>query len=394
MLELDQLSPIGFGCYRVSSSEHGAALAEALRSGCNLVDTAATYTNGYSERLVGAVLASVHASTDTFVITKAGYADGPDMQHSIAPDFLAASLDRSLERLGRPWVDGFLLHNPERLLAEGIETAEVADRVAAAFAFLEECVSVGRIRFYGISSNVLATPPDPMLGLEGYLALAERTATDHHFRLIQFPCNLLERDAVRYPSGASLTARAQAANVVTLANRPLNALLGGRLVRLVTYEPPADRENSDDSLLLSTCVAAVGRQLARSGVTAAPLDFPVIQYVSNHWADIKTTDAVDELFLGLLRTFLRELYKGDIPDTEAALFARLHRRALDHAQRRMSDRASEARRHLCASRLMDPSDNRSLQVAACAFLLNAGIDHVLVGMRSIDYVRSLRELIV
>ncbi|KAF0957336.1 aldo/keto reductase [Rhodococcus sp. T7] len=394
MISLDELSPIGFGSYRVSTSEHGFALAEAIRLGCNLIDTAATYTNGYSERLVGAVVASVHSSADTFVITKAGYPDPPGTQHSIAPDFLAASLDRSLERLGRPWVDGFLLHNPERLLDDGVETDEFADRVAAAFVFLEGCVSLGKIRFYGISSNVVATSPDPVLGLESYITLAAHAATHHHFRLLQFPCNLLERDAVCNPAGASLTVRARAAGVATLANRPLNALVDGRLVRLANYESHADRPTNDDSRLLSMCVEAVSGQLVRSGATATPLEFPVIQYVADHWADIETTDAVDELFLGLLQTFLRALYKGDIPEAEARLFARLHRRALDNAQKRMSDRAEATRRDLYASRILDATDSHPLQVAACSYLLDAGIDHVLVGMRSPDYVHSLRELII
>jgi aryl-alcohol dehydrogenase-like predicted oxidoreductase len=361
--------------------------------GCNLIDTAATYTNGCSERLVGAVLAQVDARTDAFVMTKAGYPDKPDGQHSITPDFLAARLDRSLQRLGCSYVDGFLLHNPEHLIAQGLDSAEVAGAIAQAFAFLEECVSVGKIRFYGVSSNVIAAPLDPVLSLEAYLAQARHAATSHHFRLIQFPCNLLERDAVCNTEGASLVNRARAAGVVTVANRPLNALVGGRLVRLVRYEAHTEGLH-DDASLLSACIAGVAKQLDRCGARMSPLDVPVLEYIANNWTDIETTDAVDELFVGILQKFLDAIYGGDIPDPDRTLLAQLHRRALAHAQARMNERAETARQQLKDSGSLDAADQRPLHVAACASLLDSGIDHVLVGMRSTDYVHSLRELLV
>ncbi|MFH1059595.1 MAG: aldo/keto reductase, partial [Pseudomonadota bacterium] len=52
------VSAAGFGGYRVDVevAEHHEALENALKAGINLVDTSTNYTDGHSERLVGAVL--------------------------------------------------------------------------------------------------------------------------------------------------------------------------------------------------------------------------------------------------------------------------------------------------------------------------------------------------
>ena len=91
MLELAELSKIGFGCYRISrhAREHYQALSRALVCGCNLIDTAANYTNGDSEQVIGEVLAE-HPEHDAFIITKAGYVQGE-----------AATLHEELQRAGR-----------------------------------------------------------------------------------------------------------------------------------------------------------------------------------------------------------------------------------------------------------------------------------------------------
>jgi len=73
---------------------------------------------------------------------------------------------------------------------------------------------------------------------------------EHHFRVIQFPLNLIEHDALRSTAGQpslidhakvfhfdtchfQLTYTFQQAKLVTLSNRPLNALVDGQLSRLV-----------------------------------------------------------------------------------------------------------------------------------------------------------------
>jgi aryl-alcohol dehydrogenase-like predicted oxidoreductase len=78
-----ELSSIGLGTYLGepdddADTEYTEAIAYALRSGINLLDTAINYRHQRSERNIGAALKSLTASgelqrDEVFVCTKAGY---------------------------------------------------------------------------------------------------------------------------------------------------------------------------------------------------------------------------------------------------------------------------------------------------------------------------------
>src|SRR5690606_13278571 len=77
----------------------------------------------------------------------------PDCWHCIHPDFVAAQLEESLERLGLERLDVLLLHNPEYFLLDAADRntpveaarAEYERRLEAAFQRLEGLVREGRI---------------------------------------------------------------------------------------------------------------------------------------------------------------------------------------------------------------------------------------------------------
>ena len=80
-MELNNLSKLGFGAYRVSikSKKHFDALKMALDLGVNLIDTSTNYTDGDSERLIGQVLEEF-PQHKPFIITKAGYIQGKNLR--------------------------------------------------------------------------------------------------------------------------------------------------------------------------------------------------------------------------------------------------------------------------------------------------------------------------
>src|SRR5690606_6223558 len=137
------VSRIGFGGYRVTATDpdHAAALRYALERGVNLIDTAASYQGGDSERVIGQALATlieqeVIRRDMVVVVTKLGLLQGAALQEQrlrehrgqgaselvkvsnelwqcLAPDFLEQELARALDRLGLSTIDVCLLHNPE-----------------------------------------------------------------------------------------------------------------------------------------------------------------------------------------------------------------------------------------------------------------------------------------
>lgn len=286
------VSPVGFGGYRVrdDSPVHRRALADALRSGVNLVDTSTNYGDGRSERLVGLVLANLVQRGElrrdqVVVVSKVGYLQGAnlarvrarrpevpeivhvreDLAHCIHPDFIRQQVDESLERLGLSHIDVLLLHNPEYFLLHGAEageeTAQVrgryAGRLAAAFAALEQEVAAGRIGAYGVSSNgFVVAPQDPSFtSVDEVLRLAEEVGgAGHHLAVVQMPMNLLELGAIRQAQPTRAGDRtplqvAAAADLGVLVNRPLNAFSGRagelRLVRLADVGPQDDAGEAD-----------------------------------------------------------------------------------------------------------------------------------------------------
>ena len=182
------LSSIGLGTYLgepddAADADYTAAIALALRSGINVLDSAINYRHQRSERNIGAALAHLIGKGDlrrdeVFVSTKAGYLsfDGnlpPDPRgyfvreyietgiidpkevvggmHCIAPDYLRDQIERSRKNLGLETIDLFYLHNPETQLAE-VSADVFRERLKHAFVFLEGCVKSGKLRYYGLAT--------------------------------------------------------------------------------------------------------------------------------------------------------------------------------------------------------------------------------------------------
>jgi hypothetical protein len=274
-------SRLGFGGYRTGTEEadHRQALLDALRRGCNLIDTSTNYMDGDSERLVGSVLAELIkqgelAREEVIVVSKIGYVQGQNLKraeareqsgrpypemvkygdgiwHCLHPEFLADQLDLSLDRLGLQTLDVLLLHNAEYFLSDAAHRGqkdipalrkEFYRRLQAAFQYLETQVAAGRLQYYGVSSNTsTADPNDPeATSLSRMLEAAQAAGgPGHHFRVLQCPMNLFE-------SGPLLTANtgpgerqtllelAWEMQVAVLVNRPLNAMPSktGGIIRL------------------------------------------------------------------------------------------------------------------------------------------------------------------
>jgi aryl-alcohol dehydrogenase-like predicted oxidoreductase len=412
--ELRAISAVGFGCYRVTRgvAEHHAALVRALELGCALIDTASNYGDGKSEQLVGDVLAA-HPRHEPFVVTKVGYLSpstqralvevgvdsrlfrplSAESRYSLDPSVIRAQIGLSQTRLRRGQIDAVLLHNPEHLLelaSQGTDDPTFEAAIVEAFGVLEEAVAAGAIRYYGVSSNLLPTaPPEGRNSLRRLLELAVLAERNHHFRIVEFPFNVIERQAaLPDASGLSLIDRVREAGCVSLANRPLNALQGEAAIRLATYDDvSAGHPDRFDELAES-----VQQRLTALDEPYAVADFPVMRFLRDNRHGIEHPDMVEDVFNRHLYPFINRLWEADAPAGVRSMVSSLHASARTHARRELSRRSMHVRTELTALGLI-PDDDRSLAINAVDFGLRAGIDHVLVGMRNTGYVDSLRELL-
>jgi len=234
------VSSVGLGTYlgdptETVDGEYERALVAGLEGGCNVVDTASNYRCGRSERVVGRALERADVDRSAVVVaTKGGFLpfdgdrpddpagylrerfvdDGPvdpaDLaagQHCIAPAFVDAMVDRSLDRLGVETVDCYYVHNPETQLRIRSREA-VYDQLEATFERLERRVDAGDIGSYGVATwEAFRRPPDhdSHLSLPTVIERARRAAEtvgreECGFAAIQLPFNAVMADAFTTPA--------------------------------------------------------------------------------------------------------------------------------------------------------------------------------------------------
>jgi hypothetical protein len=444
------VSRAGFGCYRVSAgvNEHALALEHALASGINLVDTSANYADGGSEELVGQVIEHLVEAGDlrreaVVVVSKAGYLQGRNhalsqerkrrgdpfpelvlygegLEHCIHPDFLQDQLTRSLERLKLQTLDVFLLHNPEYYLGwtlknglpAGEAQAEYYRRIENAFRHLEAEVAEGRIRWYGISSNTFpAASSDPQFTcLERVWNIAESISKEHRFGVVQLPMNLFETGAVltpNQPSGLTVLEYARQKNLGVLINRPLNAITGGRMIRLAEVTEAGDvapeeiEQRTAD--LAETEQAFVSRILPElhleSGLAARiQAQFPAADALRQVWRTLSGYDhwreVRDSYLLPRIRGVLEFLDAQTAGSRELFAWKDAYAGALDAVLQALGGfyamaAARKIGRIKSALAAADPDwggDAPLSRLAVRALRSTEGVSCVLVGMRRTEYV--------
>lgn len=206
------------------------AVCRAVEAGINVIDTAINYRFERGEKSIGAALrrlidTGAAARHEVILCTKGGYLphpartqwfaetyvgrDGISMadlvggSHCMHPAYLKGELERSRINLGVATIDVYYVHNPESQVGK-VDDATFHDRLRAAFATLEEAVTAGTIRAYGIASwNAFRVKE----GERGFMSLArakalarEAAGGDDHFRFVQVPLNLAMREAVTLPT--------------------------------------------------------------------------------------------------------------------------------------------------------------------------------------------------
>ena len=410
---------IGFGAYRISerSIEHEEALKYALEKGVSLIDTSANYTNGESEKIIGKVLKE-RAGTRPFLVSKVGYIQGDNLdvieelnsqekavedlveidktlKHSIHPDFIEDQIHRTLERLQQQNIDLYLLHNPEYYLKiEGSNKEEYYKRIKKAFEKMEDLVSRGLIKYYGISSNTFILPRDEheATDLDIVFGAARSISENHHFKFIQFPMNLLEMGALeRQYDGEHLIERAQTFGIKTMINRPLNCFTEQGLLRLATYhveERYTDIKNADE--LFNKCIQPLVVQWlqAREDDGDKLFEIPLMKQIASIWHKQNSLDAVDHVFMGYFFPFVAQIYGRNLTPDESQSFYNLYDHAIGFAKHNMNERARQFEEQALDKGLLFESD-KPLSQKVIEKYASFGVDYILVGMRKKEYVDDI-----
>ena len=226
----------------------------ALDAGVNFIDTANVYSEGDSERLLGASLKRLGRPRDQLVVaTKVRGRMGPGVnQVGLSRYHILDSIDRSLERLGLDHVDLLQIH--------GVDPATPIEETVRA---LEDAVRAGKVRYLGFS-NLPAWQAMKALALQearGYLRFASA----------QLYYSIAGRDIER-----ELVPLAKSEGLAILPWSPLaGGLLSGKFdlegdgggpagARRAAFDfPPVDRARA------AACIRAIRPIAERRGVSVA-----------------------------------------------------------------------------------------------------------------------------
>jgi hypothetical protein len=236
------------------------------------------------------------------------------------------------------------------------------------------------------------------------LAEAEAVTPDHHFRVVQLPLNLYEPGGAleRNNDGRTVLEFCSEAGIGVLANRPLNAFPGGRLIRLADWSEPGSpipRREELHAVLTplreheEVLRSSLGEELrlGHAGGIAAYLEDLVLELPApEHWEETAgpmTVKAIRDWVARCGRKHAgnpvwekwRQAMGGHMTEALQGI-----RQFLRSGQQAASDRVR--------GRLLDaghPNGDASLSRMALGVLTSLeGLSCTLVGMRQRDYVED------
>jgi aryl-alcohol dehydrogenase-like predicted oxidoreductase len=128
---------------QLGGKESDALVGTALDAGVNFIDTADVYSDGESERLVGAALKGLDRPREQVVVaTKVRGRVGPGVnQVGLSRAHILASIEGSLQRLGLDHVDLYQIH--------GFDPVTPIEETVRA---LDDVVRSGKARYVGFSN--------------------------------------------------------------------------------------------------------------------------------------------------------------------------------------------------------------------------------------------------
>ncbi|MEJ5262640.1 MAG: aldo/keto reductase [Ignavibacterium sp.] len=137
---------IGWG--NVDDQTSIKALEKSLELGINFYDTADFYGFGHSEELIGKVFGN---RDDVIIATKVGHrVENNQILLDYSREHILKSCDESLKRLRRDKIDFYQLHSAKLNHLEDGQCIEA----------MEELVSKGKVRYWGISLNTFNPYPE------------------------------------------------------------------------------------------------------------------------------------------------------------------------------------------------------------------------------------------
>lgn len=404
MINLDNISNIGIGTYRMSveNNTHKTALEYAIKNGINLIDTASNYQQGKSEILIGEVI-KPHFREQIFITTKAGYIQGKDINkislinkdmvikindnfyYSIDNQFIQLQIEQSLKRMKSEYIDCFLIHNPEHYfdIYNNLQK-DIDQHIINTFLFLEELVKSGIIRYYGISSNNLPNPTLLNFQIENLIKMKTQFP---HFKMIQFPYNLVESGASSNLYGdKSLIDLCKKNKIKCISNRPFNTFYQGKTLKLIDYNIDINESDQRKELdLFESFLNSIQKRLNELEDNTPLEEFLVIKYLINCRKEIGDKDALNKIIENYLLPFINQI---DLVNEKTLTLINLLKNQWD-----LFIKYNNNVRLINLKQEMGINEKEEFMKYLYNHYQNKGIDHIMMGLRDKKYFEAISKFI-
>jgi len=405
---------ICFGTHRLNfEDKQSPKLIElALSSGCTTIVNSSLVNYDKYEEIIGSLLDD-NKSLKPTIISKGGVLSNLDKKQflknfnikedekndyfpfenfpllSLDEKVLAFQINNSMKRLKKEILDVFIIQYPEQYLNEGFMNQEsFYNKINQLITFLEKKVKDKKIKEYGFSSSCFSIEEKNKINLEKVINLSKRGRKENHLKWVEFPLNLIERDALeRGKAGKSLIDLAQNNNMKTLSFRPLSAFMADNFLRLATYEEASKGFNySESQRVLEDFIDLLEFEILDKYGQITMDDYAFFTFLRRNWVELHDFDQLDHIFNNAIPLFI-----GKIAETKKIKekVNTLYRLGSVQIRFDMTKKGNEFRKKAIREGIIPDSPEKDLATLAFETYKKWNIDFVSLNFREIEDIQKV-----
>tara|TARA_Y100001954_G_scaffold42968_2_gene44118 strand:+ start:14677 stop:15912 length:1236 start_codon:yes stop_codon:yes gene_type:complete len=405
---------ICFGTHRLNFEDKQSSkiIELALKSGCTTIVNSSIINYDKYEEMIGSLLCDNRDLSPT-IISKGGILNNSDKEEflkfadikrkeeeslfpfqeyplfSLDEKVLEFQINNSLRRLKKEALDVFIIQYPEQYLIKDLKNIEsFYNKIHQLITFLEKKVECKKIKEYGVSSSCFTIEEKNKVNLEEIINLSKKGRKENHLRWVEFPLNLIEREALeRGKSGESLIDLAKNNNLKTLSFRPLSAFMSDKLLRLATYEEVSKGFNySESQRILEDFIDLLEFEILDKYGQITMDDYSFFTFLRRNWVELHNFDQIDHIFNKAIPLFVGKISKTKRIKDKVDILYRVGSIQVRHY---MTKKGNEFRKKAIIEGIIPDIPEKDLATLAFETYKKWDIDFVSLNFREIEDIRKV-----
>ncbi len=310
---------------------------------------------------------------------------------SLDESVLEFQIKNSLRRLKKETLDVFIIQYPEEYQIEDFHTKNsLYDNIEHLIIFLEKQVKTKKIKEYGFSSASFTMEEPNKINLDKVINLSKKGRKESHLKWIEFPLNLVEREALeKGKEGTSLIDFAKKNHLNTLSFRPLSAFSADKFLRLATYEEVSkDFNYSESQRILEDFIDLLEFEILDKFGQITMDDYAFFTFLRRNWVELHDFDQLDYIFNDAIPIFIKKIKDNKIINDKVD---NLQRVGSVQIRFDMTKRGNEFRKKAIKEGIIPDNPEKELATLAFETYKKWKIDFVSLNFREIGDIQKLTK---